>query len=401
MPLRTMRTLISALFASLRASVMPRAALALENAALRRQLAVYQRTRKRIRLRTEDRLFWVGLRRLWPGWIGPLTVVKPATVVAWHRRGFKLLWHRKSHSAKIGRPRIPGKHISFIQRISGDHPEWGEDRIAEELATKFGITHSTSTIRRYMVPRRTAPRGDQSWRTLVRNHAKELWACDFLIQHTTLYSVAYIFIIMEIHSRRIVHVNVTINPTLSWVKTQIRQATPWGMTPRFLVHDNDGIFGQFGRTVTVESNGLKRSYRCHFDRWLDEVMGIKGMPIPYGAPNASPHVERFIRTLRQEALDHFIFFGLGHIRRVVKEYIRYYNAARPTQAIGAIPDPYPELKKPPPPAGKLVALPVLGGIQHDCREDDRFHSLRVSRSRDRAEREPPQEDSKAILPLLY
>jgi len=367
MVVRTMRTLISALFACLRASLMTRASLALENAALRQQLAVYQRAHKRVGLQAGDHVFWVALRRLWPGWSRPLIVVRPATVIAWHRRGFKVLWRHKSHSGKIGRPRIPRKHISFIQRISGDHPEWGEDRIAGELLAKFGIEHSTSTIRRYMVARRTRPRGDQSWRTLVRNHAKELWACDFLIQHTALYSVAYIFIIMEIHSRRIVHVNVTTNPTLAWVKTQIRQATPWDMAPSFLIHDNDGIFGQYGRRVTVEGDDRKRSYRCHLDRWLDEVMGIKGIPIPYGAPNASPHIERFIRTLREEALDHFIFLGIGHIRRVVGEYIRYYNGARPSQAIHGIPEPYPELMKPPPRLGKLVALPVLGGIQHDYR----------------------------------
>ena len=172
---------------------------------------------------------------------------------------------------------------------------------------------------------------------------------------------------MEINSRRIVHVNVTAHPTLPWVKQQIREATSWDRTPRFLVHDNDGIFGQYGKKLTVERNGRKWSYRCHLDRWLGEVMGIKGLPIPYGAPNASPFVERFMRTLRREALNHFIFLGIGHIRRVVARYIRYYNGARPSQAIHGIPDPYPELKQQPPRNGKLVALPVLGGIHHDYR----------------------------------
>ncbi len=100
---------------------------------------------------------------------------------------------------------------------------------------------------------------------------------------------------------------------------------------------------------------------------LDETMSIKGMPIPYGAPNASPFVERFVRTLREEALDHFIFLGINHIRRVVTEYIRYYNGAHPSQAIHGIPDPYPALQQPQPKNGKLVALPVLGDIHHDCR----------------------------------
>jgi hypothetical protein len=96
-------------------------------------------------------------------------------------------------------------------------------------------------------------------------------------------------------------------------------------------------------------------------------MGIEGLPIPYGAPNASPHIERLMRTLRHEALDHFIFLSVNHVRRVATEFIRYYNGARPSQAIHAIPDPYPELRQPPPQNGRLVALPVLGGVQHDYR----------------------------------
>jgi putative transposase len=362
-----MRTLILPLLACLRAALMPRVALALENAALRQQLAVYLRTSKRAQLRASDRVFWVALRRLWPDWTRPLAIVRPEPVIAWHRQGFKVFWRRRSRSPKIGRTRIPRRHIAFIQRISGDHPEWGEDKIAEELVAKFGVLHSASTIRRYMVSRRSTPRGDQTWRTFIRNHDKEVWACDFLTQYTAFFAVAYVFIIMEIGSRRIVHVNVTTNPTLSWVKQQLREATAEVRSPRFLVHDNDGIFGQYGNRVTVERDDSTRSYRCHLDRWLDEVMGIEGIPIPYGAPNASPHVERLVRTLREEALNHFIFLTTDHIRRVVAEYVRYYNGARPSQAIHGIPDPYPELRQSPPRHGKLVALPVLGGVQHDYR----------------------------------
>jgi len=346
---------------------LSKSALALENAALRQQLVTYQRTRKRPRLRTEDRVFWTVLRRIWSAWDRSLVVVKPDTVIAWHRQGFRLLWRRRSRSAKVGRPRIPREHINFIRRISGDHPDWGGEKIAEELAAKFGIKHSPTTIRQYRVPLPNTPRGDQTWRTFIRNHGKAVWSCDFLTQHTAFFAVAYIFVIMEIGSRRIVHVNVTRNPTLSWVKQQIREATPWGNTPRFLVHDNDGIFGQYGRRVTVEVDGRRRSYRCHLDRWLDEVIGVKGLPIPYGAPNATPHVERWVRTLREEALNHFLFLSVDHIRRVVADYVGYYNGARPSQALHAIPDPYPELRHPPPRTGKLVALPVLGGVLHDYR----------------------------------
>jgi hypothetical protein len=176
-----------------------------------------------------------------------------------------------------------------------------------------------------------------------------------------------VFVIMEVGSRRIIHFNVTSNPTLPWVKQQIRKATAWSQTPRFLVHDNDGICGQFGRHVTVEESGRKRSYRCHLDRWLHEVMGVDGLPIPFGTPNAWPHVGRFMRTLRQEALDHFIFLSVDHVRRVIMDFVKHYNGARPSQAIHGIPDPYPELKQAALQVGRLVALPVLGGVQHDYR----------------------------------
>jgi hypothetical protein len=134
---------------------------------------------------------------------------------------------------------------------------------------------------------------------------------------------------------------------------------PWSAQTRNARQEN-----HLARHATIPR---KRSYRCHLDRWLDEVMRIEGLPIPYGAPNASPHIEHLMRTLREEALDHFIFLTADHIRRVVREYVRYYNGARPSQAIQAIPDPYPELREPPLRGGKLVALPVLGGVQHDYR----------------------------------
>jgi putative transposase len=166
---------------------------------------------------------------------------------------------------------------------------------------------------------------------------------------------------MEVGTRRIVHVNVTSHPTLPWVRQQIREATGWDESPRFLVHDNDAIFGQYGKRVTVARGDRTRSYRCHLDQWLGEVMGIEGLPIPYGAPNASPYVERFNRALRKDALDHFIFLSVDHIRRVVAEYIRYYNGARPSQAIHEIPDPYPELRQPPPPAS--AGWQALGSVE--------------------------------------
>jgi putative transposase len=192
-----------------------------------------------------------------------------------------------------------------------------------------------------------------------------MFAIDFLTQYTALFTTAYVFVVLEIATRRIVLINATTSPGLSWVQQQIRQVTAWGRSPRFLIHDNDGVFGQF--RDRKRRGERQRRYRCHLDVWLADVMGIEGIPIPYGAPNASPHVERLNRTLREEALNHFIFLNVKHVQRVCAAYRDFYNGARPSQALRAIPDPYPELSEPPPTNGKLVALPVLGGVQHDYR----------------------------------
>jgi len=342
----------------LRSLFIHRETLILENLALRQQLATYKRTCKRPRLRRFDRAFWVGLSKLWRKWSTALVIVKPETVIRWHRQGFKLYWRWRSRPRRLGRPTIPREHIEFIMRMSCDNPSWGEDKINEELRVKFGISHSTSTIRKYMARRR--PRHDgQKWRTFVKNHSHELFACDFMTQYTALFTTVYVFVVMEISTRRIVHCNVTESPALDWVKIQIRDMAAFDRKPRFLLHDNDGIFGQFGRR--------KDGFRCHLDRWLSTTMSIEGLPTPYHAPNANPHVERFHRTLRQDALNHFIFLNAAHVGGVAREFIEYYNRARPSQAIHAIPDPYPELIDRPLVGGKLIALPVLGGVQHDYR----------------------------------
>jgi putative transposase len=207
-----MRLVVSLLAWFLRAVFASRRSLALENLALRQQLATYARAQKRPRLRPVERAFWVALSKAWQEWRSPLVFVKPATVIAWHRRGFQRYWRWRSR--KPGRPRIPLEHIALIRRISGDQPGWGEDRIAEELAIKLGIRHSTSTIRHYMV-RRRAPRGGQTWKTFVKNHASQMFALDFLTQYTAVFTIVYVLVVMEIASRRIVLINATTSPGLA------------------------------------------------------------------------------------------------------------------------------------------------------------------------------------------
>ena len=349
--------------------VRSRASLAAENALLRHQLAVLQRERPRPFLRPTDRLLWIWLCRHWSQWRSSLVLIQPATVLRWHREGYRRYWGRRS-GGSVGRPRIPRSHISMIRRISSDHPEWGEDRIALELKVKLGVEHAPRTIRRYMVTREDNGRpASSTWRTFLAGHAGELWTMDLTTQPLWDYSVRYVLVIMELRSRRVVHLAVTASPTLAWLKQRIREATPFGSVPRFLVHDNDGVFGQFGGRRSGRSG---RSYRSTLDMWLGEVLGIKGIPIPYGAPNAAAHIERFMGTLKRECLNHFLFLSEDHLRRTVLAYIAYYNEARPHQGIEGIPEfgpglPRATLQETGDMPIRAVAHPVLGGLHHDYR----------------------------------
>ena len=331
--------------------------------ALRQQLAVYKRKSKKPLLRNRDRLLWSLLSRLWRDWRSELVLVKPETVIRWSERKFREFWRRKSQN-KPGRPAIAKEHIDFIRRMSSDHPEYGEDRITLEV--KFGIRHACSTIRKYMVKRRLGPTGSQAWRSFLKNQAKAMWSCDFFVQHTVGFRVLYIFVIMELANRKVIHLNVTDHPTLEWTKQQIRNAC-FEDQPKFLLHDNDRKFGQFGHPFRVENAGKKVSCRSEYDVWLWQDMDIRGIAIPYGVPNAAAHIERLIGTIRRECLDRMLIWNEQHLRCVLKEYIGWYNHGRVHQGLNGIPDPDPALAEPKPLTGRLLAIPVLNGLHHDYR----------------------------------
>ena len=335
-------------------------------AVLRHQLAVYKRSAKKPRLNNRNRLFWVVISRVWKEWRSELILVKPETVIRWRKRKFREFWSRKS-GRRVGRPAIARRHIEFIRRISSDHPEYGEDRIALELETKFGIRHSTATIRKYMVSGRPGSRDSQAWRAFLQNQSKAIWSCDFFVEHTVGFRVLYVFVIMELASRKVVHFNVTEYPTIDWVKQPVRNSCFEEQLPKFLIHDNDGKYGQFGCPIQVEKGGRRVSCRCGFDVWLFEVMGVRGIPTPYRAPNASAHVERLIGTLRCECLDHMLIWNERHLRSILGEFIAWYNQGRVHQGLHGIPDPHPSVTVLAPAEGRLVAIPVLNGLHHDYR----------------------------------
>jgi len=339
--------------------------LVLRVLALRQQLAVFRRRIKRPRLKDRDRLIWSVLSRLWPDWKSALVIVRPETVLRWQKKRFRDYWRRKSRPGP-GRPRIPRRHIDFIRRISTDHPEYGKERIALELEIKFGIEHSPTTVGKYMVRKPGRPRGGQTWKAFLKSQADGIWMCDFFVQHTVRFTALYAFVVMELETRKIVHWNVTQHPTLAWVKQQMRDAT-YREQPKFLIHDNDGKFGQFGRPLQVNAGGKKLSCRSAFDLWLVETMAVRGIPIPYGAPDAQAHIERLIGTLRRECLDKLLIWNERHFRAVLSETVSWYNGVRVHQAIRGIPLPDLEYERPPPGEGKLVATPVLNCLHHDYR----------------------------------
>ena len=214
--------------------------VALENLVLRHQLQVALRTNPTPRLGKPDRVLWVWLRQLWPSWREHLLIVKPATVVRWHRKGWRIYWSWKSRTT-LGRPRLSAEVRQLIATMSRDTRLWGTERIGELL--KLGIVVSKRSIRRYRW-RKPMPGGSQTWRTFLSNQLKGIWAVDLLVVHTINYRAFYVLFFIRHDRRELIHFNVTSSPTAAWVWQQLIGATPWGRQPKYLIHDRDAVYGR-------------------------------------------------------------------------------------------------------------------------------------------------------------
>jgi len=323
----------------LRAFLVSRAALVAENLALRQQLAVLQVSGKRPRLRKRDRIFWVWLSRLWSGWRSCLMIVKPETVIRWHRDGFKLYWHWKSRG-KVGRPKMDSEIRRLIRRMWHEHATWGAPRIQSELAL-LGHDVAESTVAKYMGRARKPP--SQAWRTFLENHVFEMVAIDFFVVATVTFRVLYCFLVLRHDRRRVVHFNVTPHPTARWTAQQIVEAFPFDEAPRFLIRDHDGIYDQdFCERV--------------------KHLGIEELVIAYRSPWQSPYVERLIGSIRRECLDHVIVFNEAHLLRILTDYFAYYHQARSHLSLERnAPNPR---NVEPPSRGRVIAIPQVGGLHH-------------------------------------
>ena len=233
---------MKAVFLFLRSLLVSRAALSAENLALRQQLAILKPRTKRPKLRRRDRLFWVWLSRLWSGWTSVLIIVKPETVLRWHRAGFRLFWRWKSRQRRRGRPKVDREIREMIRWLSAENPSWGAPRILSELKM-LGYDVAESTVAKYMSRPRKPP--SQSWRTFLENHVKDIAAVDFFTVSTATFRVLYCFVVLRHERRRVVHFNVTANPTAPWTAQQVIEAFPYDEAPRYLIRDRDGIYGEF------------------------------------------------------------------------------------------------------------------------------------------------------------
>jgi putative transposase len=275
--------------------------LALENLALRQQLAVYKRRMPRPRLRRTDRLFWVGLARIWAGWRQSLVIVTPDTVLRWQRRRFREYWTQLSGRTTGGRPPINAKIRALIIRMATANPLWGAPRIHGERL-KIGIDVAERTVSRLMPTRRPQP--SQAWRTFLANHVRDVVAIDFFTVPTARLRVLFVLVVLAHHRRRVVHFNVTEHPTAIWTAQQIVAAFPDGSAPSYLLRDRDQVYGeQFRHRVA----GMR----------IDEVLTA-----PH-SPWQNPFAERLIGSIRRECLNHVLVLGERHLRRILTRYIAY------------------------------------------------------------------------------
>jgi len=322
-----------------KALLRSRSSLLMENIALRQQLAVLKRRSKRPVFRRRDRVFWAWLSRLWRGWKSALLIVQPETVIRWHRQSFRWYWRRKSRG-KPGRPRIEEELRQLIRRMSQDNPTWGAPRILSELQL-LGYAVAESTVAKYMGRHSKPP--SPTWRSFLRNHVSQIAAIDFFTVPTITFRILYVFIVLGHDRRKIIHFNVTTNPTAQWATQQIRQAFPEESAPGFLIRDNDGIYG-------------------HAFRRQLEAMGIRDVRTAYRSPWQNAYAERAIGSIRRECLDHMIVLNEKHLRKILGEYVDYYNNDRPHLSLDRN-APIPRHVAPPE-CGKITATPYLGGLHH-------------------------------------
>jgi putative transposase len=316
---------------------------ALEILALRQQLTVLKRKRPRPPLNAVDRLFWTTLGRFWSRWSDVLLIVKPETVIGWHRAGFRLYWRWRSRS-RGGRPRITPELRDLIARLAKENPDWGAPKIHAELR-RLGFTIAERTVARYL--RRILRRGDpdQKWLAFLQNHREVIAAMDFFTVPTVTFRVLYCFFVIEHERRKVLHCNVTAHPTAEWIVQQLREAFVEPCRYRYVILDRD------------------RKFDAEVLLFL-RAAGLEAKRTSVGAPWQNGLAERWIGSCRREILDHVIALNEEHLHRILREYVNYHHQDRLHDALEkdapnrrAV-EPRPEM------SATVTSLPRLGGLHH-------------------------------------
>jgi transposase InsO family protein len=302
-----------------------------------------KRTAKRPRLRNRDRLFWILLSRFWRNWRKSLIIVKPDTVVRWLKKGFKLFWRFKSRRKGPGQPPINPEIRDLVRRMAEANPLWGAPRIHGELL-KLGIEISERTISNLM-PRRDTKPPSQTWRTFLKNRMTRMVSIDFFTVPNATFRILFVLVILSHSRRQIVHFKITSNPAAVWTAQQIVNAFPWDTAPKYLLRDRDLIYGTFFRQRVKN-------------------MGITEVITAPRSPWHNPFVERLIRSIRNDCLDHVIVLNARHLKRILTSYFEYYHCDRTHYGLGK--DTPVERSVQPRPAkeGKVIEFPRVGGLHH-------------------------------------
>jgi transposase InsO family protein len=333
--LQVFYSIIGAFLATLFTS---RRKLVLENMALRQQLVIQQRSIKRPKINKSDRLFWIWLSKIWDNWKSALIIVKPETVVHWHRKGFKYYWARKSR--KVGRPAIDWPLIKLIRKLQKENPLWSAQRIQGELA-KLGFDVCDNTVAKYM--RQPKPDADkrQRWGTFLKNHAPHIAGIDFLVVRTLFFKAIYVFVAISHDRRKILHIGVSSRPHSQWAIQQLRDTFAFDEGTKYVIRDNDAIFSE--------------DFKCTIKRFR-----LKDTPTAPCSPWQNPVCERVIGTLRRECLDHIIVLNEKHLHSILTEFVEYYNSSRTHMSLEKDSPVHRAVQN----EGQIVSQPVLGGLHH-------------------------------------
>lgn len=330
--------MVKSLYLIIKMSFKNKIQLLLEVIMLAKQLEIYQRTDPKLKIKRTDRIFFSLMMDWLFNWKERMFIVKPDTVIKWHRTAFKLYWRWKSRP-KGGRPKVSREVINLIKQMANENPDWGAPRIHGELL-KLGFDICESTVQRYM-PKKGRRTTGQNWMTFLQNHSKEIISIDFLTVPTINFKLLHVLVVIEHHRRKLIYFNITRNPTSEWTLQQIRNMLFDYIAPKYLIRDRDKKYGN------LFSEGINN-------------FGIKQIITAYRSPWQNGYCERVIGTIKRECLDHVIVLNENHLKSILDNYVSYYNKYRPHLGINKDSPEGRAIQS----EGTIYKVPAVNGLHH-------------------------------------